>query len=385
MYRLWRQLAIATNWPIVLAVLGLSTAGIVSIWSQAPDKAQRQLIYLFVSIAALTFVQSVRYNAIGRYAWTLYILSLLLVFYTLTGLPGVLTENGASAWINLGVMTVEPAELMKISFVLVLARYLRFGGNYRTPGGLVPPFLLAIAPMVLIVRQPDLGMAALFVPTLLAMLFVAGAKAKHILLILGIGALVAPMILLGGTDVPIFGRFPRLLKPYQTARVTAMLHPDPRQQAASGYQRERALTAMGVGGLTGQGFGNLSVGKSVPEWYDDMIFAIIGEQFGFIGSALVLGAYAVLFAAGMEISAGTREPFGKLLALGLVALLASQTMLNLLVVMGLFPVTGVTLPFVSYGGSSLLASYLAAGLLLSIGRNRRLVIARDAFEFRDNN
>ena len=112
-----------------------------------------------------------------------------------------------------------------------------------------------------------------------------------------------------------------------------------------------------------------------------MIFALVGEQFGFFGSAVVLAAYIVLFTAGVEIAAETREPFGKLLAVGVVSLLAGQTFLNLLVAVKLFPVTGVTLPFISYGGSSLLASFMAAGLLLNIGQNRPLVMAKDAFEF----
>jgi cell division protein FtsW (lipid II flippase) len=123
------------------------------------------------------------------------------------------------------------------------------------------------------------------------------------------------------------------------------------------------------------------VGRSIPEADNDMIFALIGEQFGLFGSAAVLVAYIVVFAAGIEIAAGTREPFGRLLAVGVVTLLAGQTFLNLLVATKLMPVTGVTLPFVSYGGSSLLASCMALGLLLNIGQNRPLVMAKDSFEF----
>jgi rod shape determining protein RodA len=382
MRRLWRQLAIATNWPVLVALAVLSTAGILSLWQQSPDMGHRQLIYTAVSVACLAAIQAVSYTTIGRYAWGFYLLSLLLVLYTIAHLPGVLTVNGASAWIDFRFMSLEPSELMKIAFVMVLARYLRFRSNYRMLTGLLPPFALALVPMLLILKQPDLGIAALFIPTLLAMLYSAGARGKHILMILGLGAVLAPVILLSGTDYPVFRHMPMLLQPYQVARVTSMLSSDPRITQKEGYQRERALAAMGAGGLTGKGLGNAAISRSVPEWYDDMIFAVIGEQFGFIGSIVVLTAYIVLFAAGVEISAGTREPFGKLVALGVVALLASQTLLNLMVVMGLFPVTGVTLPFVSYGGSSLLASYIAAGLLLNIGQNRPLVIARNAFEFR---
>jgi cell division protein FtsW (lipid II flippase) len=385
MNRLWQQLAIATNWPVLVAVGVLSATGIVSIWAVSPDLGLRQLIYLGVAIGGLAAVQAVNYQAIGRYAWGFYFFSLLLVIYTVVGahvtLPGVAKVNGAYAWINFGFITLEPSELMKLSFVMVLAHYLRFRTNYRTLPGLLPPFALAMVPVVLILKQPDLGVAALFFPTLLAMLFVAGVRLRHVFLILAVGAAFVPLFWLSGTEVPVFRHLPMLVQPYQRDRVTAMFSSDPRTLRHGGYQQLRTLTAMGLGGGAGQGLGNLPVGRSVPEAYNDMIFAIIGEQFGFFGSVVVLITYVILFAAGIEISAETREPFGKLVALGIVSLLATQAFLNIMVVMRLFPVTGVTLPFVSYGGSSLLASYIAAGLLMNIGQSRPMVMARDSFEF----
>jgi cell division protein FtsW (lipid II flippase) len=198
------------------------------------------------------------------------------------------------------------------------------------------------------------------------MLFVAGARTKHIALILGLAVVLGPIFW-----------FSPLVHDYQRQRVAAMFSSDPRTR----YQQDKAQVAMGYGGATGRGLGKLDVSRHVPEAYNDMIFAVIGEQFGFVGSFVILTAYVVLFAAGVEISAATREPFGKLVALGVVVVLATQTLLNLMVVMGLFPVTGVTLPFISSGGSSLIASYVAAGLLLNIGQNRPLVIAREAFSF----
>ncbi len=293
------------------------------------------------------------------------------MLYTAAGahlhhLPGVEKQNGAYAWINFGFITLEPSELMKIAFVMVLARYLRFRASFRSLPGLLAPFALALIPVALILAQPDLGVASLFFPTLLAMLFVAGAKARHILLVLGLAAILAPVFW-----------FSPLVHPYQRERFAKLFSSDPN----ANYQQDRAMSAMGAGGLSGKGIDNLSVSRHVPEAENDMIFAVIGEQFGFLGSAVVLLAYVVLFAAGIEISAATREPFGRLVALGIVVLLATQTLLNLMVVMRLFPVTGVTLPFVSSGGSSLVASFIAAGLLLNIGQTRTLVMAREAFEF----
>ena len=382
MPRLWKKLAITSNWPVLAAVAVLSGAGLVSIFQYNSDLGVRQLIYLLVALAAMAAVQGVNYNAIGRYAWGLYILSLLLVFYTVAHLPGVSQKNGAYAWINVGPLGVEPSELMKLAFVMVLARYLRFRGSFRTLPGLLPPLALTLAPVSLILLQPDLGVAALFFPTLLAMLFVAGARAKHIFLMLALAGGLAPIFWFSGApNVPVFDKLPMLVRQYQRERLTAMFSSDPRTLQESGYQQERALAAMGFGGATGKGLGNLTVSRHVPEAYNDMIFAVIGEQFGFVGSVVILIAYLVLFAAGIEISAATREPFGRLVALGLVVLLAAQAVLNLMVVMHWFPVTGVTLPFISSGGSSLVASFIAAGLLLNIGQNRPLVIAREAFEF----
>jgi cell division protein FtsW (lipid II flippase) len=270
---------------------------------------------------------------------------------------------------------------MKIGFVMVLARYLRFRSNYRTLIGLLAPFALALVPIAMILKQPDLGTALTFIPALFVMLFVAGARIKHLLAIVGLGVLMAPLMWFSGTDLPVFRHLPELVKSYQRDRVNAMFSNDQATLQATGFQQEHALIAFGSGGPGGKGMGNIPVGMRVPEAHNDMIFALIGEQFGFFGAAAVLGSYIVLFAAGIEIASATREPFGKLVALGIVAVLAGQAFLNIAVCLRLMPVTGVTLPFVSYGGSSLLASFIAAGLLLNIGQNRPLVMARNAFEF----
>ncbi|MDB5171638.1 MAG: ftsW 2 [Phycisphaerales bacterium] len=388
----WQQLAIATNWPVLVAVAVLSAMGIISIYAAAPNDGMKQLIFLGIASVCLALFQAVNYQKIGRVAWPFYFLSLLLILYTVVGnmaqahghpLPGVHTTKGVCAWINFGSFSVEPAELMKIAFVLVLAKHLRFRQNYRTLRGLVAPFIMALVPLVLILKQPDLGMAMIFLPVLFAMLFAAGAKVKHLGLIIGVGLLFAPVLWFSGVKhVPVLRHFPSLIKNYQRERLQAFLDSDnPAERQRKAYQTYRAMVAFASGSLSGKGFGNIPVGKSVPESHNDMIFALIGEQFGFFGAAVLLGAYLVLFAAGIEISAATREPFGRLIAVGIVAMLATQTSINLMVCTGLMPVTGITLPFVSYGGSSMVASFMAAGLLLNVGQNRPLVMARESFEF----
>ena len=408
MNRLWQQLAIATNWPVLVAIVVLSSVGILSLWADSPAEGQKQLIFLAVAIGSMAVFQMINYLKIGRFAWPFYIFSALLILYTVLGamiggdspLPLVKRVNGAYHWLNFKVMSLQPSELMKIAFIMVLARYLRFRSNYRTFSGLLRPFALAMLPILLIFRQPDLGTALVFLPVLFVMLFVAGAKIKHLLAIVALGLAMSPFLWFCGEHkladpdghltgeicpscphLPILRHLPQFIKHYQRDRVAAMFSRDPALLRSIGFQSEKAMIALGSGGATGKGFGQVPVGQSVPEAHNDMIFALIGEQFGFVGSAVVLFAYLVLFAAGIEISAATREPFGRLVAVGLVAQLAGQTFINLMVVMRLMPVTGVTLPFVSAGGSSLLASYMAAGLLLNIGQNRPLVMARDSFEF----
>jgi rod shape determining protein RodA len=210
---------------------------------------------------------------------------------------------------------------------------------------------------------------------------VAGAKLRHLAAVAALGTVMAPVLWMAGTNVPVFRHLPPLIKGYQRERVYAMFSNDPKTLRETGFQQEHALIALGSGGLGGKGFGNIPVGQSVPEAHNDMIFSLVGEQFGFFGVVAVLGAYIVLFAAGIEIAGNTREPFGRLLAVGIVSMLAGQTFINLMVATKLMPVTGITLPFVSYGGSSLLASFLSAGLLLNVGQNRPLIMARDSFEF----
>ena len=394
---LWRRLAIATNWPVLAAVAVLSVVGVQTIMAndaahpELPPQGKRQLLYMTIALLCLLAIQAVNYLRLGRVAWAFYVLAFLPLAYTVLGasiggknpLPFVEERNGAYNWIQLpGGMSVQPAEVMKVAFIMVLGRYLRYRENYRSVIGLIPPFALCLLPVLLILKQPDLGTALVFGPTLLVMLFVAGARSRHFWLIVGLGAIMVPCVWLAGQrGVPLFEHLPAVLpeEGYQRQRVLAMFRDDERY----GFQQEQALIAAGSGGLTGKGLGNIPAGRSVPEGQNDMIFALIAEQFGLVGSIVVIAAYCVLFAAGVEISAATREPFGRLVAIGIVAMLATQAFLNVAVTLKLMPVTGVTLPFISAGGSSLIASYMFAGLLLNIGQHRPLVMAGDSFEFGD--
>ena len=405
--QIWSQLAIGTNWPILVAVALLSSIGLLTVWNDVgPDGAihhgPTHLMYIVVGISCMVAFQAVNYQQIGHWAWTFYLAAFVLVLYTVAGaevakhslqrthLPGVPSINGASKWIVIGPASLEPAELMKVGFIMVLARYLRFRSNYRTFGGLIAPLAVALVPVFFILRQPDLGTSFCFIPALFAMLFVAGAKLRHLSVIILIGIAIAMVAWLSGTDAKtgkahttlrVFPHLPQMISPHQRQCILDIFNNDPHTMENGGFQQKLALTAFGSGGAIGKGIGKMPIGKHVPESDNDMVFALIGEQFGFFGATVVLLAYLTLFFAGTEIAASTREPFGRLVALGVVAMLAAQTFSNLMVAVRLMPVTGVPLPFISTGGSSIVASFMSAGLLLNIGQNRAIVMAKDAFEF----
>ena len=382
----WRQLALAKNWPMLAAVAALCGVGLLAVGSVEPDVARTQAMYLGVGLAAMAVFQAVNYAKLGRLAVPFYVLALGLVAVTVVGsrigLPFVPRINGACNWIRVGPASVQPAELMKVGYILLLARYLRYRDSQRTARGLIVPGLLAAVPMALILKQPDLGTCLVFVPTTLAMLFVAGAKVRHFAAVAGIGLVVVPLLWLSGQPgVPVLGGGPDLVKGYQRDRVRAMFVSDEATLKGTGYQQHFGLAAMGSGGFGGKGLGNTPVGRKVPESQNDMVFVVVGEQFGFLGSAAVIVAYAVLFGSAIGIAIGTREPFGRLVAVGVTAALAGQTFLNLAVAMRLMPVTGVTLPFISSGGSSLIASFMAVGILLNVGQQRPYLLFREAFSF----
>ena len=334
MRKFWEQLAIATNWPVIAAVLVLSLTGVVSIWGDNPEDGKKQLVFLCMGVGCMIAFQAINYQFLGRFAWGFFILAQLLVLYTVVGtvvrVPFVKPINGACNWISLPGFSIQPSELVKLGFCAVMARYLRYRTNYRTFLGLVGPFAICAVPLLLIMKQPDLGTALCFIPALFVMLFVAGAKTKHLALFVVAGVLFAPSCgsaasasppaATSAPASPSSSTCPQLVKHYQRERVYAMFSDDPAILQEAGYQQEHAVIAFGSGGFTGKGMGNIPVGRFVPEAHNDMIFSLIGEQFGLWGVAVVLGAYFALFTAGIEIAAATREPFGRLIAVGVITL-----------------------------------------------------------------
>jgi len=232
--------------------------------------------------------------------------------------------------------------------------------------------------MALILAEPDLGTTLMLPPVLFLMLFVAGARLRHLALLALLGAALLPALYLWG------------MKEYQRDRIRIVFRqnsPDERWHAGPGYQLRQSKIALGSGGLYGQGWGRGVFVESpislLPEEHNDFIFALIGHQWGFIGCLLVILAYTAIVLFGLEVATITNDPFGRLIALGVVTMIVVQALLNMAMTAGLAPVTGMTLPFVSAGGSSLWANFLGLGLLVNVARRRPMLIAHPPFEHED--
>jgi cell division protein FtsW (lipid II flippase) len=269
-----------------------------------------------------------------------------------------------------------------------LAWYLRYRSNYRNFKALVGPFALALLPMVLILPEPDLGTVLLLMPILFTMLFAAGAKVKHLLLIVLMALMVSPMLWYK-------------MRPYQRIRISSLLlqntwireqaeaHPrlgsalvgtqftESKWKSDWGWHLIRSKYAVASGGTTGYGFrrGPFVKYDFLEARHNDFVFAVIAQQWGFLGCLAVLGLYVIIVGCGLEIAANNTDPFGRLFAIGIVAVFVVEVIINVGMTVGLMPITGLTLPLVSYGGSSLVVSILCIGLLNNIGRCRPFSVA----------
>jgi cell division protein FtsW (lipid II flippase) len=285
--------------------------------------------------------------------------------------------NGARRWIPLGFFNFQPSEMAKLTFILGLASHLRFRENYRRLSGLLFPFGMTLVPIGLILKEPNLGTALLFLPVLYAMLFAAGARPRHLISVACLGVAVLPVLWLG-------------MSAEQQSRITAVFTQQDGGPAPKGdnYHLHQSKQVLALGGVWGSELAGDAVqdpyAYHLPEAQTDFIFCMIGERWGLLGCLAMLTIYLILFGRGLSIAAATRDPFGRLLAVGIVALLATQTVINTGMTVGLMPITGLTLPLASYGGSSLLTTSLAVGLLINVGMRRGYELAGEPFRFRDD-
>ncbi|MHC4947581.1 MAG: FtsW/RodA/SpoVE family cell cycle protein [Planctomycetota bacterium] len=366
-----------TGWLCVAAALALSILGVSAIGTTEPAYALRHAVHLAMGIVAAVIVAVPHFRSIRWLSYPLLLLVTgLLVFVLIPFVPEAIVRprNGARRWINMVVMDVQPSELAKIAYVLALANYLRFRTSYRTLPGLLLPLVLTFIPMGLILVEPDLGTAMLFLPTLFAMLVAAGAKLRHLVIVMVLGLSAAPLM------------YP-MLRPHQKDRIEALYYQfigDSRHENDIGYQGARAMTLVGSGRLVGVGKAHaeeLVTWNHLPEDHNDMIFAVIACRWGALGAVTTWGLFLLMCGGGLLIAATCKDPFGRLVAVGVSSLLFAQMAINTGMTIGLMPITGMTLPFVSSGGSSLIATWIMIGLLLNVAMRRAPYMARRSFEF----
>jgi cell division protein FtsW len=320
---------------------------------------KRQAVYAFIGVVLMAVASRFDYHRLRYLSAPLVLASLVLCTAVLVAGPSI---NGAHRWFIVGPASFQPSELAKLSLCLFAAVYLARRRAPRTLGELLKPLgLLAAIFCALIVVEPDLGTTITICGMMLAILLVAGVPIRLLVL--------ASFLALGLGLLAIY------IEPYRRARVFSFLDPWSDAQGA-GFQIVQATIGIGSGGVTGAGLGE-GVGKIsyLPEAHTDMIFAVIGEELGLIGASLVIGAFALLALTGFRIAMRCEDPFGKLLAAGITALVCGQAAINLAAALGIAPLTGIPLPFVSYGGSSLVVLLAAVGILLNIAVNGRVVRA----------
>ena len=349
---------------LVLVTLALVAFGMVMVYSATSASAtigggnpiyylKRQAIFAAIGLAALVVLRRLSYRSLRHSAPLLIVGSLFLLAVALVGGQNV---NGARRWIDLGAASFQPSEIAKLAVVVWVALYLSKRPVPATLGELTKPLGLLLAVFcALILAEPDLGTVIAICVIVGAMLVVAGAPLR----MLGIASAIAGGVVL----IAIW------LEPYRRTRFFSFINPWHDSQGA-GYQIVNSMIGIGSGGLFGKGLGE-SVEKIfyLPEAHTDMIFSIIGEELGLVGVTLVLAAYAAFAWAGLRIALRCTDPFGKALAVGITTLVCGQAALNLAAVVGAAPLTGITLPLVSYGGTSLVVMLASVGILLNIARN----------------
>ena len=372
------------DWWLVLLVAAIGSIGVAFIHSGTAtdenfsDQVSRQLLFFCASGIVGIGVVAIPYARYMRSAWGIY--ALALVALALLPFFGVII-NGARRWYRIAGFNLQPSEFAKIAVIIALASWLRFRAKARTFEGLVVPVVIVTLPVILILKQPDLGSSLVFWPVLLAMCYAAGTPAKKLLVLVGLGLL--------GMLLAYF----TVMHDYQRSRIDVWLshfswsdsdlsRPEVLQMLrVEAYQPWQALIAIGSGGAAGFGFaqGPQSQYDFLPYRSGDYIFAVVAEEGGWLGVLGVLLLEILLVVAIATVGIRCRERFGRLIAVGVAAYLGTQTLMHIAVCAWFVPATGLPMPLVSYGGSSVLASMIAVALAINVGARREPVLAADGF------
>ncbi|MDD9938005.1 MAG: rod shape-determining protein RodA [Myxococcales bacterium] len=365
MAELTRGLRDQFDWPLFVMVAALAVLGVVNLYSATSampsylrDVYIQQIYWLTLGAGVAVLVASVDYRYYERYAWVAYgagIVLLVLVF--LLGRE----VRGSQRWIPIGGFSLQPSELMKVFFVVALAKHLH--DDPRTEGrtlkDLIIPGLILAAPLVLILAQPDLGTALIIAFIFGTIMFLTHLKLRSFI----------TLVLSFVASAPLTWRY--LLKDYQRQRLTSFLDPDV-DILGTGWHAHQAKVAIGSGGLKGKGFlqGTQNQHRFLPDQHSDFPFSVWSEEQGFLGAIILVLIYLALILWGLKIASEAKDRFGAVVAVGVSALIFWQTVINLGMVCGLLPVVGITLPLVSYGGSSVLTVMMGIGLLMNVSMRR---------------
>jgi len=379
------------DWVLFAAVLALCLYGLVMVysatrgaeaagWAAPSQYVKKQALWLLISLFAFFLMVLFDYRSLARWHVPIYliVMALLVVVLKVGRSP-----TGATSWIALGGLRLQPSELAKIAVILSIAAFVARRSESVSQMGVVGRSLaIALGPVILVLGQPDFGTALVIIAIWFGALYFAGAQGRHLALVLACGlALFAGM---WNLDRIPTDRLPSplgkviaaaRLREYQKRRLTIFLNPqaDP---TGAGYQVIQSRIAIGSGQLLGRGLFHSTQGRLhfIPEQRTDFIFSVVGEELGFVGCFAMLALFFFVYWRGMRIALRAKDPLGSLLAAGAVTMLAFHTVVNVGMSVNLMPITGIPLPFVSYGGSNLLASFLAFGLLQNVRMRRDSVI-----------
>ena len=366
-----RQKIRQLNWGLIFVLTATAAIGVAMLYSAGDGSwtpwAVRQALRYAVGICILLAIALIDIRFWWRNSFVIY--GLLLCLLISVEIIGSISM-GAQRWINLGLIRLQPSELMKVALIVALARYFH-GVSIEDSGRLrfiCMPLILIGAPAVFVLKQPDLGTAVFIIVTGLAVLFVAGLRLWKFGLVLGIAAAAIPIV--WGT-----------LHRYQQKRILTFLDPES-DPLGAGYHIMQSKIALGSGGLTGKGFmlGSQSHLNFLPEKQTDFIFTMVAEEFGLLGGLILLGLYIVMMVYGVFISLNSRSHFGRLLAMGITSMLFLYVFINIAMVMGIVPVVGVPLPLISYGGNAMLSVLIGVGFLINVHIHRDIILSRSGNE-----
>ncbi|MCB2356432.1 rod shape-determining protein RodA [Clostridium estertheticum] len=348
----------------IIAVICIAILGCVTIYSATYNVygnryIKLQGIFLILGLIMVYFFLLFDYMLVENYAVIIYWAG--VIFLIINHFWGS-TINGAKSWINIGSMAVQPSEFAKIGMIIMLAKKIdEMEGKFDNPKNLLQLIMYAAIPMILIFRQPDMGMTMVSFFIVLGIVFIAGLDWK----IITSGMISILLLLIGVWNSSI-------IKPYQKVRLTSFLDPT-QNTSSSGLQLAQSTLTVGSGGLTGTGFLKGVQFNNIPEHYTDFIFAVLSEERGLIGVLILLLLYGIVIYRLIKIAKNSKDIFGTVISVGLVSNLLFSILQNIGMNIGIMPITGITLPFMSYGGSSLLTSFMLLGLVLNIGMRRNKI------------